>query len=154
MSSDGSSGRLRPCLWSSETLVAGARAISNQPSDLLVKDEDDPDLVQQYQEMKDSWCLINLSLFDNWMGYLMFQPLLEFGCSPSWPLSIPNHKACEVELQELEEQAQEAGFRPEVPTRTAGPEEPTIPATIPAEEHHPQDETKAHWLKIVVECSE
>ncbi len=35
--------------WSSETLMAGSRCISQQPSGLLVKTEDDEALLLEYQ---------------------------------------------------------------------------------------------------------
>ena len=37
-------------LWSSETLVSGMDAISNQPFGLLVKTEDDAEMVEQYKD--------------------------------------------------------------------------------------------------------
>ena len=40
MSTKEGHGRLKASIWSSETLVAGCRAVSRQPHDLLVKTED------------------------------------------------------------------------------------------------------------------
>ena len=37
-------------LWSSETLVSGMDAVSNQPYNLLVKTEDDAEMVAQYKD--------------------------------------------------------------------------------------------------------
>ena len=53
---DGSSGSKETLaystrsLWSSETLVAGMDAVSNQPYGLLVKTEDDAEMVAQYKD--------------------------------------------------------------------------------------------------------
>ncbi len=42
--------RLRSSIWSSETLLHGMRAVSEQPNGLLMKDEDeDEDLALEYQ---------------------------------------------------------------------------------------------------------
>ena len=37
------------CQWSSETLMAGSRCISQQPSGLLMKTEEDEALLLEYQ---------------------------------------------------------------------------------------------------------
>ena len=39
---------LRSNVWSSETLVAGAAAVAAQPGGLLVKDEEDQQLVDEF----------------------------------------------------------------------------------------------------------
>ena len=39
---------LRSTVWSSETLVAGAAAVAAQPVGLLVKDEEDQQLVDEF----------------------------------------------------------------------------------------------------------
>lgn len=41
--------RLRSAIWSSETLVSGMRAVSSQPTGLLVKNEEDQTLLDEYE---------------------------------------------------------------------------------------------------------
>ena len=54
--------RLRSAIWSSETLLNGMMAVSQQPDGLLMKDEDeDEDLAVEYQVP----CLKNV-VFQSW----------------------------------------------------------------------------------------
>ena len=41
--------RLRSAMWSSDTLVKGMSSVQNQPNFMMVKTEDDSELLREYQ---------------------------------------------------------------------------------------------------------